>query len=164
MTDDNQCAVELRQPLFENFQRFHVEIVGWFVEYEQVCGPGKQPGENDAVAFAAGYRLHRRHGAFWREQEALEVANDVPVPAVELDVGSATADILGNRFFFFEGFAQLVEVADFQPRAELDSARLRLELAEQQTQQRGLADTVITDQPEDAYSVTAHDLDGEVVD
>ena len=55
----------------------------------------------------------------------------------------------------------MVEISDLQVRAELDGARIRLDLAEQELDQRALADAVVTDQAE---AVAAHELEVEVAD
>ncbi len=132
VADDDQGAGVLGQPGLEHLERLHVEIVGRLIEDQQVGRAGEQLGEDDAIPFPAGQRLDLCHRAFRREQEALQVADDVPVLAVELDVGPAVTDVLGDRLFLVERFAQLVEIADLEMRAVLDRARLRLDLAKQQ--------------------------------
>ena len=51
----------------------------------------------------------------------------------------AVADAVGDRPLGIELLALLVEIRDLQPRAAPDRARVRLELADQQPQQRRLA-------------------------
>ncbi len=53
----------------------------------------------------------------------------------------------------------MVEVGHLEVRAELDGARIRSQLTEQDAQQGGLADAVVAD---DAEAVAAHDAQREI--
>ena len=59
MADYDEGATVGRQAALEHFQRFHVEIVGWFVQHQQVGGTGKKPSQDDTVALATGQCSHR---------------------------------------------------------------------------------------------------------
>ena len=53
MADEQECPRPLDQFRFEQLQRLEIEIVGRFVEDEQVGGPREQSREQQAVALAA---------------------------------------------------------------------------------------------------------------
>jgi hypothetical protein len=120
---------------------------------------GKQAGEDHAVALTAGQRLHRGHGALGSEQEALEVADHMPVVAVDAYIVGAVADDVGHAFFRIERFAQLAEIADLESVPWLTVPCWGWSLAEQDAQQGALAHAVVADQ---ADAVATADLAGEV--
>ena len=132
VADDDERAGVLGQLRLQDLERLHVEVVGRFVEHQQVRGPREQLGEDNAIAFPAGQRLHLGHRPLGRERESLESADDVTVLAVEPDVGAAVADVVRDGLLFVQGLPQLVEVADLEIRAVLDGAGLRFQVAEQQ--------------------------------
>src|SRR3546814_1138830 len=99
--------------------------------------------------------------AIWREQEFLQIAHDVLARAAELHVLLAFGDILPDGLLFIERRAQLVEPGDFEIAADAHVAAVRLQLAEQQAQQRGLAGAVRAD---DADLVAAQYRRREVAD
>ena len=77
MADEQQRARPLGQLRFEQLERLDVEVVGRLVEHQHVGRPREQPRQQQAVALAAGQRLHRRARALGREEEVLQVADDV---------------------------------------------------------------------------------------
>ena len=44
MADDQHGAGKIHQQLFQQFQRFGVEIVGWLIQHQHVGGAGEQFG------------------------------------------------------------------------------------------------------------------------
>ena len=152
---------KLAEQLLEQLERLDVEVVGRLVEHQHVRRPGEQPRQQQAVALAAGQRSHRRLRALAREQEVREVADDVPRLAVDDDGGVAVADAVGDRRVGIELLALLIEVGDLQPGAAPHLARVGLQLAEQQPQQRRLAGAVRADQ---ADAIAAQDALREVAD
>ena len=52
--DDDRAAAEVEQRLFQRAQGFDVEVVGRFVEQQQVAAALQQLRQVHAVAFAAG--------------------------------------------------------------------------------------------------------------
>jgi hypothetical protein len=49
MTDHQQRAVEIQQHLLQHFQRFEIEIVGWFIQHQQVGRLGEQPRQQQRL-------------------------------------------------------------------------------------------------------------------
>src|SRR3546814_15723571 len=85
MRDQQQGALVVGEQFFQQLECFHVEVVGRFVHHQQVGRLREQLGQQQAVAFAAGQAGDRRARAFGREQEILQVADDVLALAVELE-------------------------------------------------------------------------------
>ena len=94
-------------------------------------------------------------------RKSVEVAHHVLPAARRLDPLAARADAVGERRVEVERAAHLVEVGDLDARALAHRARGRLQLAEDQLQQRRLAGAVRADQ---ADLVAAQDRRGEVLD
>ena len=57
MADEQQGPRPLDELRFEELERLEVEVVGRFVEDQQVGRAREQPGEQQPVAFAARERL-----------------------------------------------------------------------------------------------------------
>ena len=54
----------------------------------------------------------------------------MPVLAIQLDVGSTFAHVVRHGFLEIELLAQLIEIANFEPRAELYRSSLGFKFAE----------------------------------
>jgi hypothetical protein len=52
--DQQQRAPELQQQLFEQLECFEVEVVGRFVEDQEIAGPREDPRQLEPLALAAG--------------------------------------------------------------------------------------------------------------
>ena len=150
----------MEQQLFQQLQRLDVQVVGRFVHHQQVGGLGEQLGQQQPVALTAGQAGDRRTRAFGREQEILQVADDVLATAIDLDEVAALGDVLQRGAGVVQLAAVLVEVRDLQAGAQLHFALLRREFAQQDLQQGRLARAVGAD---DAHAIAAHDRRGHVV-
>ena len=53
MADQEDRAVIVLQQLFQHVQRLDVEVVGWFIQHQNIGGAGKQTRQQQAVALAA---------------------------------------------------------------------------------------------------------------
>ena len=70
------ARVILEQRL-KQLQRFHIEIIGGLVQHQQICGPGEQPCQQQAIALSTGERFHFCTRALRREQEIAKIADDM---------------------------------------------------------------------------------------
>ena len=52
MADQKHRAIVVLQQLFQQFQGVDVQVVGRFIQHQNIGGAGKQAGEQQAVAFA----------------------------------------------------------------------------------------------------------------
>ena len=91
--------------------------------------------------------------AFWRKQKIAQVSVDVLRLAIHGHRVVAFADGVEHRALGVELLALLVVVRDLHVRAASNLAGIRLELAHQHPQQRGLARTV---RPDQANAIAAY--------
>ena len=66
-----------QQPLFQELEGLGVEVVGGFVEHQDVRRDAEQPGKQQAVAFAAREQTYGGLDLVAGEEEVLEIAHDV---------------------------------------------------------------------------------------
>ena len=59
MADDHRTTRETFKSSFESAQCIDVEVVGWFVEKEQVSAALQQLGKMHAVSFSTGQVAHK---------------------------------------------------------------------------------------------------------
>src|ERR1700733_8658391 len=93
------------------------------------------------------------------EQEVLQIARNMPAPAVDDPLVVAAADVLHHRFFEIELHAFLVVVGDLEPATAVYPPVLDRDFPQQRLDQRALAHAVRTDQSD---AIAAHDAPGEV--
>ena len=154
-----QRAPELPEALLEHLERLEVEIVRRLVEHEKVGGAREQPRQEKPVALAPGQRPHRVPGPARGEQEVAQVPEDVHGLPAHGQVISAVEDRIGDGRVLGEPFAFLVEIGDFKAGPVPHFAARRRKLAEEQPDQRGLADPVRADDPD---AVATLDQAGEI--
>src|SRR5690554_3056920 len=159
VADQQQGALVVGQQLFEKLQSFHIEVVGGLVHHQQVGRLREQLGQQQAVALATRKPGDRRARALGGEQAVLQVADHVLALASDLDELQALCHVLERVPVLAQGGAVLVEPGELQVGADAQLARLRLQFAEQQPQQGGLAAAVGADQPD---AVAAQDRAREV--
>src|SRR3546814_14325577 len=68
-------ALETEQHLFEQLESFHVEVIGRFVEHQQVGRLTEQLGQQEPCPLASKQRLDRQPCPLRAEQEVAEIAN-----------------------------------------------------------------------------------------
>ena len=112
MAHQHDRPLERHESLFQQLQRFGIEIVRRLVEDDDVRRLRKQLRQQHAVSLAAGQKLHRRAGSFGAKQKVLQIADDVPRLAFDKDRVGAVADVFLDRGFFVQLTAQLVEVGE----------------------------------------------------
>ena len=159
--DDHDAAGEIVEAFFEGLQGFHVEVVGRFVEEEQVVAALQHLGEVDAVALTAreDADLLLLVGAL--EVEGADIGARHDGDAAEVDHVGAAGDFFPDVLVGVELVAALVHVADLDRLADAHGALVRFFLAEDHLEQRRLAGAVRADDADDA---AGGQLEGEVVD
>ena len=85
VADQQDRPLILDQQAFEQLQRLDVEVVGRLVQDQHVRRPGEQLGQQEPAPLAAGEELDQAPRPLGREEEVLEVADDVPGLAVDRD-------------------------------------------------------------------------------
>jgi hypothetical protein len=119
VADQQHRARKSGDQFLQQVERFHVEIVGRFVEDQQVGGPRKRAGEDQPRFLAAGQFAHRRARLFRTEQEVLHVGDDVLLLAID-DRATGRARRSGNvpAFVGIERVAALVDHCHVEIGAE----------------------------------------------
>ena len=120
--DHDQRAGVIDQDVLEDVEGLGVEVIGRFVEHQDVGGLGEEAREQQAVAFAAGEHLGLGAGAGGVEEEVLEVADDVTGAALHRDRIAVAGEVFGDGLVVVDLVAHLVEVDDLHLRAELQVA------------------------------------------
>ena len=161
MADKEYGAAIVFQQFFQQLQRIDIEIVGRLIQHQHIRRLREQASEKQAVAFAAGQRLDRRAGALRRKQKIAEISHHMLALAVNLHPVAARRNGVREAGLFIQLRAHLIEIRDLQARALLHLANIRLFLAQDQLQHRGLARAVRPDQPD---LVAAQDSRAEVAD
>ena len=110
MAHEQQRAGPVHELRFEQLQRLEVEVVGRFVEHQHVGRTREEPRQQQAVAFAARQRLHRRARAIGRKQEVFEIAVHVARAPGNRDAVVAVAHGIDHRALGVELLALLVVV------------------------------------------------------
>ena len=156
-----QRASVTLQGVFEQFERFDVEVVGGFVQYQQIGGLGKQSREQQAIALAAREQFDGRLRALRREQKVIEITHHMLATVGGFHPLGAGADGFHQRAFRIELCAHLVEIGDLQISAQAYRARIRRERAQYQFDQRGFACAIGADE---SKAVAAHDAQRQIFD
>ena len=83
MADQKHCPLVCDQERLQKLERLDVEVVGWFVENEQVRRLGEELCQQQPAAFAAGEIFDQAARSIGGEEEILKVAEYVPVLPVD---------------------------------------------------------------------------------
>ena len=132
MADQQYGSSVVDDQFFEQVERVGVEVVGRFVEHQQVGRAREQACQQQAIALAAGQRAYRLACAIRRKQEVLQITQHMARLAVDGDGFAALADVLLHGFIFIERRAVLVKIGHLQIGADSEGAARRCELAQQQ--------------------------------
>jgi len=148
VADHQHAAAIGRQRLFQQPQTGEVEVVGRFVENEEVAAAFQNLRQQQPRFFPAGEVADQRVDAVVFEEEPLEVPPHRNLLGAELDGVDALADLVGHGLLRVEFEAGLVDVVEFHRRGDLDFAPVRRQLPGDDFKQTALADSVRPDQPD----------------
>ena len=160
VADQDHGAGIVRDQFLQQVERLEVEVVGRFVQHQQVRRAREGACEHQPPALPARERRERRARLLGREQEVLHVADHVArLPAHMHLVAAPFGQCLGQGDRGIEARALLVEPHHLEPGAQAHLARIRGQHAGQHVEQRGLARAV---RAHDADAVAADDAGGEI--
>ena len=157
--DKQQRSLVAYEEFLEEFQCLRVEIVGRFIEHQDIGGLQEEASQEEPVALASREHLGRHPDPVGGEEEVPEIAVDVARPSLEGDGLRLSGDIPSHALLPVDLVPELVEVDDLELGSEGDRSGFGLEPAEQKFQQGGLAASVRTD---DADLVAAPEGGAEV--
>src|SRR5688572_25078752 len=161
MGDHHDAARELEQRVLERAQRLDVQVVGGLVEQQHVAALQQGLGQVQAAALAAGQRADQLLLVAALEVEAADVGARLDLDLADRDDVRAARHLLPDVLVALELLAALVHVRDLHRVADVDLALVRLLLARDHLEQRGLARAVGADDADDG---AGRDGDVEVVD
>ncbi len=140
-----------------------IEIVGRFIEHEEVGGQGEDLGEQQPVALArpTGWRPARGPVSRRRGNPADRRPRGAGVPRTLMESPAAWREGLPERVIGVELAAGLIEEGDGEVLRAAQAAAVALLLADQDFQQGGLAGAIGADEPD---PVAAQDAGGKPVD
>ena len=161
MADHQHSAFEGQQHFFEQLQGFNVQIVGRFVEDQQVRRLAEQLGQQQARTLTTRQRLDRRAGALRAEQEIAQVAENVAALTVDVDEVATFGHVVDHGLFQIELVTQLVEIGDLKVGTDVHRTAGGLQAVEHQLEQRGLAGAVGAQQANAVFALQDH---GEILD
>ncbi len=159
--DDEGAAFKAGEGLFQDAEGGQVEVVGRFVEDDDVATFAEHFGELDAIAFATAEQTDGHAGGLLVEEEAFEPCAEADVPATDVDVFKVSGDFLEHGGVGVECFPGLVRIDELDAGAVVDGALLGFEFLHEQAQKCGLAESIAAD---DADAVAGAEHEGEVAD
>ena len=158
--DDDCASGEILQRFLQRPHRVDVEIVRRLVEQQNVGSFFQHTGQVDAIAFAARQRPHLFLLILAGEIEARHVGPGRHLPRAEVDDVGAAGNLFEDRLTAVER-PVLIDICDLHCLADTDLASVRLFLADDHSDERGLSRAVGTDHADDA---SGRELEGHLVD
>src|ERR1019366_7168846 len=150
VADDHDAAGELLERVLQVLRRLDVQVVGRFVEQDDVAAGGERLGQVDAVALPAGQLAHLLLLIAALEVERADIGSADQFAVADLHHVQAAGNGLPDRIVGFEVVAALVDIGQLHRLAETDRALIRLFLAGDQLEEGRLAGPVGADHPDDA--------------
>src|SRR5829696_4080117 len=152
VADHHGAARKLLQSTLEAAQRLDVEVVGRLVEEQQVTALLQGQGEVEAVPLPTGQDTGRLLLVRSLEPERGDVRARRHLDVADLDVVEPVGDDVPQGLLRVDATAVLLDVGELDGLADLDLAVVRLLLADQHLEQRGLAGAVGADDADDAVA------------
>ncbi len=94
VADDHGAAGEFLQRLFQGLQGFDVQVVGWFVEQDDIAAGGQGAGEVDPVTLPAGEQADLLLLIAALEVEAAHIGSAVDLASAHLHHVGAARNLL----------------------------------------------------------------------
>ena len=115
VADEDQGAVIVRQHVFEQVQRIHIQIVGRLIEDHQIGGRGQGLGQQEAVTLAARQAGDRLAKLAVAEQEVLGIGGNVAGIAAHHDlVAAIRSHHVPEGVAFLQSGAGLIDIENFK--------------------------------------------------
>src|SRR5476649_636931 len=147
--DHNGGAREVQQGFFQGTQGFNVEVVGRFVEQQDVAALFQGQGQVQATALTTGQVLDELLLIAALEVEATDVGTRRNLVVADADLVGTVGDLLEHSLAAVQVFAALIDAGQLHGFADFDGARIRRFLAHQHAEQGRLTSTVTADHAND---------------
>ena len=161
VADDDGAAAEVDQGVFQGAKHVDVEVVGGFVQEQEVAAAFQELGEVDAVSFAAGEVADLLFLVGTFEIELGDVGSGGDFSLAEGHIVKAAADFLEDGVFGVQGFSALIDIGDDDGIADAEEAGVGGFLADDHAEERGFAGAVGTDDSDDSAGGEA---EGHIID
>jgi hypothetical protein len=135
MADDHRATGEFFQRLFQRAQRFDIEIVGRFIEQEDIATGCQHLGEMDAVALSAGKLADLLLLVGALEVVCADIGPRVHFVLAEIETLITARDLFPDILVRIEIVTALVNITELHRLADLDGAAIGLFLAGDQLEQ-----------------------------
>ncbi len=129
MGDQQNSTAIVDKKFFEQLKGFDIKIIGGLVENQKIGRLRKQLGQEQPIMLASRESLHRRACPIGAEQKILQVADDVPAFAPDIDVFLPPGQILNDCFLEIQSGSQLIVIGHLELRPQTNLSRSRRELA-----------------------------------
>ena len=149
MADNERTAGKFEQCVFERTQRFHVEIVGRFVEQQQIAARHQRFCQMQATTLAAGEFADNFLLIGALKVEAADVGAAGHFKFTDLQDVAPIGELLENGLVVREVFPALIDVGHFHRRADDNLTAVGLLGAGDHAEQRRLAGAVRPDDTDD---------------
>uniref|UniRef100_A0A0N4ZXP3 LigA n=1 Tax=Parastrongyloides trichosuri TaxID=131310 RepID=A0A0N4ZXP3_PARTI len=149
VADDHGAAGELFQSLFEVLQGFDVQVVGRFVEQDQVAAGGQGLGQVDAVTLAARQLADLLLLVAALEVERTHIGARVDLALADREDVGAAGDGLPDGVVRLQVVARLIDVGQLDRFADLDRAAVGRFLTGDHLEQGRFTGTVRTNNTND---------------
>ena len=159
--NDHGAAGEILQRILKRAKRLGVEIVGRFVEQDDIAALFQKLRHMYAVALTARQRTHLLLLVAALEVEGRAVGARIHVMPAQLDDVAAAGDFLPDGLVAIERVAALVDMAESDRFADTDFAAVRPLLPGDHAKQRRLAGAIGADHADNA---AGRQLEIEIVD
>ena len=126
MGDHDDGASKGGEGFLEHAEGGEIEVVGWFVEDDEVAAGLEDFGEHEAGAFAPGEEVDPFVDAVVGEEKALEIGSGTDGLFPEEDLLVAVGDFIEEGAGSVELHPSLIDVVDLHLLAQLGGALCRL--------------------------------------
>ena len=150
MRNHNSAAREIFESFFERSHRVDVDVVGRFVEQQDVGTGLKHLGEVDAVAFATGKLADKFLLIGTGKIKFRNVSTCVHRPRAERHIIKPVSDLVKNSFLTIEAVARLIDIAKLDRLAHLERTGISRVLSGNEAKQRRFTGTIWPDHADNA--------------
>ena len=160
MADHDGTAGESLEAIFKRTQRVDIEVIGGFVEKEDVSATSEDLGEVNTVAFATRENADLLLLIRAFEVERSDIGATVHFASTELHYFVAVGDFLVDRLLGIKDVSTLIDIGEIDGGADLERTAIGFFAAGEHAEQCGLTGAV---GPDDADDASAGQREGKVL-
>ena len=161
MTDHDHCSGKFRQLFFQQFQGFHIQIVGRFIKHQNVRWLAEQLGKQQPRTFTTREHTDRRPGPLRCEQELLQITEHMLALAININEFPTLGKVIQGIPGQIQLPAKLIEIGHLQIGTQTHRPFSWFQVSEQKPNQSRFAGSVF---PHKADLVTPEDSQVHIAD